>query len=75
MFDEQIKNEQIEAVAKTFAVIYAYSNRESGYYAWATIDAALEQGEDYWLILTSTQRDNFMEIAKRLLDAANKVAE
>lgn len=67
--------EQIEAVAKTLAVIYAYSNRESGYYAWATIDAAMEQGEDYWPILTSTQRDNLTEIAKRVLAAARKVVD
>ena len=66
------RKEQIEAVAKTLALIYAYSNIESGYYAWATMDAAVEQGEDHTSYLTVAQRENLMEIAKRLLNAAHK---
>lgn len=65
-------DEQIEAAAKTLAVVYAYSNQESGYYAWDTMDAAMKQGEDHWSYLTCVQRDSLMETAKRVLDAACK---
>lgn len=63
---------QIEAVAKTLAVIYAYSYPESDYYDWASIDKAMNEDEDHWSYLDGARRDDLMKIAKRLLDTGRK---
>ena len=63
--------EQIEAVAKTLAVVAAYTT-EDGYCYLSRIDKALEEGEDHWSYISGNRRDDLMAIAKRLLDAARK---
>lgn len=63
--------EQIEAVAKTLAVVAAYTT-EDGYCYLSRIDKALEEGEDHWSYISGDRCDDLMGIAKRLLDAAKK---
>ena len=63
--------EQIESVAKTLAVVSAYTT-EDGYCYLSRIDKALEEDEDHWSYISGNRRDDLMAIAKRLLDAARK---
>lgn len=63
--------EQIEAVAKTLAVVAAYTT-EDGYCYLSRIDKALEEDEDHWSYISGNRRNDLMAIAKRLLDAARK---
>ena len=63
--------EQIESVAKTRAVVSAYTT-EDGYCYLSRIDKALEEDEDHWSYISGNRRDDLMAIAKRLLDAARK---
>lgn len=63
--------EQVEAVAKTLAVVNAYTG-DDDYYHLSSIDEALNEDEDHWSCLDGYQRDALMEISKRLLDIARK---
>lgn len=63
--------EQIESVAKTLAVVSAYTT-EDGYCYLSRIDKAVEEDEDHWSYISGNRRDDLMAIAKRLLDAARK---
>ena len=63
--------EQIESVAKTLAVVSAYT-AEDGYCYLSSLDKALAEGEEHWSYISGDQRDALMEVAKRLLDVARK---
>lgn len=63
--------EQVEAMAKTLAVVNAYTT-EDGYCYLSRIDKALDEGEDHWSYISGDRRDALMEVAKKLLDAARK---
>ena len=71
--------EQIESVAKTLAVVSAYTTEDGYCYLsridkayLSRIDKALEEDEDHWSYISGNRRDDLMAIAKRLLDAARK---
>ena len=63
--------EQVEAVARTLAVVNAYT-AEDGYCYLSSLNKALDENEDHWSNISGDQRDALMGIAKRLLDAARK---
>ena len=63
--------EQVEAVARTLAVVNAYT-AEDGYCYLSSLDKALAEGEEHWSYISGDQRDALMEVAKRLLDVARK---